>query len=76
MAKYSMDFYSRDAVLVAQDLLGKVIVVTDHGGCNFKWRIIETEAYKEEENNNGQTICQTNARRKRCGKIFADLIHG
>ena len=32
MAKYSMDFYSRDAVLVAQDLLGKVIVVTDHGG--------------------------------------------
>ena len=56
MAKYSMEFYSRDAVLVAQDLLGKVIVVTDHGGCNFKWRIIETEAYKEEENNNGQTI--------------------
>lgn len=76
MAKYSTDFYSRDAVLVAQDLLGKVIVVTDHGGCNFKWRIIETEAYKEEENNNGQTICHTNERLKSCGKIFAELSNG
>lgn len=76
MAKCEIDFYARDAVLVAKELLGKVIVVKDHGGCNFKWRIIETEAYKEDENNNGQTICHTGEKLKSCGKIFAESSNG
>lgn len=76
MAQYTMNFYERDAVCVARELLGKVIVVNGHGGCNFKWRIIETEAYKEEENRNGQTICHTNEKMKSCGKIFAESSNG
>ena len=76
MARYGMDFYEKEADFVAKKLIGKVIVVNDHGGCNFRWRIIETEAYKEEENVNGQKICHTNEKFKSCGKIFAESSNG
>ena len=76
MNRLDINFYTNDAIDVAKDLIGKVIVVNSCGGCNFKWRIIETEAYKEDENDNGQTICHTNEKLKSCGKIFAESNNG
>ncbi len=69
-------FYERDAVLVAKELLGKVLVIKGPGSCNYKWRIIETEAYKGEENENNETICHDNENTRTCGKIFAEGNNG
>jgi len=44
MKKLSRDFYNRDSVLVAQELLGKILVHKINGGV-LKAKIVETEAY-------------------------------
>ncbi|QIB68737.1 DNA-3-methyladenine glycosylase [Aminipila butyrica] len=44
MKKLSREFYNRDSILVAQDLLGKVLV-HQVGGQRLAARIVETEAY-------------------------------
>ncbi|HSH36558.1 DNA-3-methyladenine glycosylase [Schnuerera sp.] len=42
--KLTREFYSRDTITVAKELLGKVLV-HNIGGQNLKGRIVETEAY-------------------------------
>ena len=44
LPKLSKDFYSRDVVLVAQDLLGKILV-KNSGNKIFAGKIVEVEAY-------------------------------
>lgn len=44
MRKLSREFYNRDSILVAQELLGKVLV-HQVGGQRLAARIVETEAY-------------------------------
>ncbi len=44
MRKLERDFYDRDTVLVARDLLGKCLV-NAHGGVERVGRIVEVEAY-------------------------------
>ena len=44
MGKLGRDFFDRDTVQVAQDLLGKVLV-RRMGGITLSGRITETEAY-------------------------------
>lgn len=44
MTPLGMDFFHRDTVTVAQDLLGRYLVRED-GGCRMVCRITETEAY-------------------------------
>lgn len=44
MGKLPREFYDRDALSVAQDLLGKVLV-HDTGGSKLSARIVEAEAY-------------------------------
>lgn len=69
-------FFSGDAVDVAKELIGKRLVITACGGCKFVWRIIETEAYKEDENNTGLNICHTDTRTRSCGFIFSEGSNG
>ena len=63
-------FFQNDAVIVAQQLLGAIIEIKDTDGCKYRWRIIETEAYKEDED--GPSICHHSEKHKSCGKIFAE----
>ena len=70
------DFFDRDADVVAKELLGKKLVIKACGGCNFEWRIIETEAYKEEENQYGEEICHIDDRMKSSGFIFTEGNNG
>lgn len=50
MKPIESDFFARDTVLVAQELLGKVIVV---GDCVM--RIVETEAYRDDAASHAHT---------------------
>ncbi|MGE5683254.1 MAG: DNA-3-methyladenine glycosylase [Bacillota bacterium] len=43
--KLSRDFYTRELLGVAKDLLGKILVKNDGNGKIFKGRIVEVEAY-------------------------------
>jgi DNA-3-methyladenine glycosylase len=43
--KLDYEFFNRDAVTVAKDLVGKILVCTDENGNTKKLRITETEAY-------------------------------
>ena len=74
--RLSIDFFNRDADVVAKELLGKELVMKACGGCYFVWRIIETEAYKEEENTCGETICHTDKKMRSSGHIFAEGSNG
>jgi DNA-3-methyladenine glycosylase len=44
--KLSRDFYQRDTLDVAHDLIGAVLVRVGPGGAQYRARIVETEAYK------------------------------
>ncbi|NNE98657.1 MAG: DNA-3-methyladenine glycosylase, partial [Pyrinomonadaceae bacterium] len=47
MQKLPLDFYTReDTLLVAQELLGKTLVVPDKNGNRVSGMIVETEAYQ------------------------------
>ena len=45
MQKLTRDFYNRDTVIIAKELLGKYMV-HNHMGVSYVARIVETEAYK------------------------------
>ncbi|MGL5647990.1 MAG: DNA-3-methyladenine glycosylase [Clostridium sp.] len=44
MTKLTKDFFARDARIVARELLGKILIITNNN-ITFKCRITETEAY-------------------------------
>ncbi len=71
--KYGKDFFSRDAVEVARELLGKILVVNGK-----KVKIVETEAYYD-ENDPASRACKNGTLRKvmlaEAGTILVYGIH-
>ena len=49
MNRLYANFYQQDAVVVAEKLLGKILVRVDENGIEVRYRITETEAYLGEE---------------------------
>lgn len=78
--KLDYEFFNRDAVTVAKDLVGKILVCTDENGNTKKLRITETEAYCGEDD----TACHAHkGRTKRtevlymqAGTVYVYLCYG
>ncbi len=73
-------FYTRDALVVAPDLLGKILVRRFNDGKTFRWMITETEAYKGEEDlachaSKGRTS-RTEVMYHEGGCVYVYLIYG
>lgn len=49
MIKLDSSFFRRDVLLVAPDLIGKILVRQNDNGIQFRYRITETEAYRGTE---------------------------
>lgn len=78
--KIGKEFYLRDALTVAKDLLGKVIVRTTKDGI-IKSRIVEVEAYTGEKDKachtyGGRKTPRTSIMYKEGGYIYVYLIYG
>lgn len=78
--KLSLDFYKRDALTVAKDLLGKILVRTVDG-IELKARIVEVEAYtgvndKACHTYGGKITPRTEVMFGRAGKLYIYLIYG
>ena len=76
----SRDFYNRDVLEVAPDLLGKLIVIAYAPGKQKKYRIIETEAYRGSEDkachaSKGRTP-RTEIMYNEGGHVYVYLIYG
>jgi len=74
------NFFTRDVLEVAPDLLGKVLVRQFEDGSISRWLITETEAYKGEEDkachaNKGRTP-RTEVMYREGGYIYVYLIYG
>lgn len=72
MKPIARSFFARDTVLVAQELLGKIMEVN-----GFKVRIVETEAYKQDPASHAYT--KTNRSRimyDTYGHVYVYLIYG
>lgn len=80
MARLERNFFARDAVIVAKDLAGKVLVHQSPDGKTVRMRISETEAYCGEED----TACHAHkGRTKRtevmygpAGTVYIYLCYG
>lgn len=80
MSKLNSDFFSRDAVAVAKDLLGKTLVRCWDEGTISKYRITITEAYCGKEDlachaSKGRTP-RTEIMFSEGGRIYVYLIYG
>ncbi len=65
-------FFSRDSVLVAQELIGKIIEI---GGCQV--RIVETEAYKRDKASHAFTKTNRSALMyESYGHVYVYFIYG
>lgn len=78
--KLEYDFFKRDCLEVAPELLGKLIVRRFKNGSIKKFRITETEAYRGEEDlachaSKGRTI-RTEVLYHEAGSIYVYLIYG
>ena len=80
MNKLPTDFFKRDVLIVAPDLLGKLIVRQFEDGRIERFRITEVEAYRGEED---KACHATKGRTKRTevmyhsgGKLYVYLIYG
>ncbi len=74
------DFYRRDVLEVAPDLLGKYIVRLSSEGMQTRWLITETEAYRGEEDlachaSKGRTV-RTEMMYCSGGVLYIYLIYG
>lgn len=74
------EFYRRDALEVAPDLLGKYIVRQSGEGVETRWLITETEAYRGEEDlachaSKGRTV-RTEVMYRNGGVLYIYLIYG
>jgi DNA-3-methyladenine glycosylase len=79
MIKLQRDFFTRDVLEVAPDLLGKYIVVVNNG-TEIPYQITEVEAYKGTEDlachaSKGRTK-RTEVMYQQGGKIYVYLIYG
>ncbi|WP_054252822.1 DNA-3-methyladenine glycosylase [Neofamilia massiliensis] len=78
--KIQREFFKRDALEVAKDLLGKnLIVETDEGA--MKVRLVEVEAYTGEEDKachtyGGRRTARTEVMYKEGGHLYVYLIYG
>ena len=75
------DFYTRDAVTVAKELLGKIIVKKRADGIVFSGRIVETEAYmgavdKASHSYGNRKTKRTEIMYKEGGYSYVFLIYG
>lgn len=80
MNKLSSIFYSQNAIIVAEKLLGKMLVRTWEDGSSTLYTITETEAYLGEEDlachaSKGRTP-RTDIMYSEGGKIYVYLIYG
>lgn len=78
--KLGLEFYNRDALTVAKDLLGKVLV-HKMGDKEIKARIVEVEAYTGIEDKASHTYgdkrtSRTETMYKRGGHLYVYLIYG
>jgi len=80
MKKLGIEFYRQDAVIVAEKLLGKILVRRWDDGSETRYRITETEAYLGEEDkachaSKGRTP-RTEIMYSEGGKVYVYLIYG
>ena len=80
MNQADAEFYRNDAVLVAEKLLGKILVRVFEDGSIKKFKITETEAYLGEEDlachaSKGRTP-RTEVMYSEGGKLYVYLIYG
>lgn len=78
--RLSRDFYSRDVLVVAPDLIGKDLVIKDNNGMLNRHEITEVEAYRGEEDaachaSKGRTR-RTEVMYGKGGMIYMYLIYG
>jgi DNA-3-methyladenine glycosylase len=78
--RLSQDFFSRDVLFVAPDLIGKTLVVRDENGNPGRFIITETEAYRGFEDKACHASKGRTARNdimfQRGGRIYVYLIYG
>ena len=81
MGKLNREFYLRDAVTVAKELIGKIIVHKTNDGVT-SGRIVETEAYcgpydkAAHSYNNKGSLGRTSVQYKEGGYAYVYLIYG
>ena len=80
MKKLGTEFYKQDALIVAEKLLGKILVRRWVDGTETRYRITETEAYLGEEDkachaSKGRTP-RTEIMYSEGGKLYVYLIYG
>jgi len=80
MKKLTREFYKRDTLLVAKELLGKYLVV-DKENCTLKGKIVEVEAYmgtkdKAAHSYSGKITERTKVMYKEGGYAYVYLIYG
>lgn len=80
MNRLYANFYQQDAVVVAEKLLGKILVRVDENGIEVRYRITETEAYLGEEDlachaSKGRTK-RTDIMYAEGGQLYVYLIYG
>jgi len=78
--RLSQDFFSRDVLFVAPDLIGKTLVLRDENGNPGRFIITETEAYRGFEDKACHASKGRTARNdimfQRGGRIYVYLIYG
>lgn len=79
--KLDRDFYSKDAITVSKELLGKIIVKKQKNGDIFSGRIAEVEAYmgaidKASHSYNNRKTKRTEVMYKEGGYSYVFLIYG
>lgn len=78
--RLNKDFYAKDAVTLAQDLIGKIVVRTTNQG-EIQTKIVETEAYVGPEDKachayNNRRTARTEVMYKPPGYAYIYLIYG
>lgn len=78
--KLNLEFYNRDTVTVAKELLGKILV-KDFGDYKLKGRIVEVEAYTGEKDKGSHTFgnkktARTKTMYMRGGHLYVYFIYG
>jgi DNA-3-methyladenine glycosylase len=79
--KLGREFYLRDALTVARDLLGKRLVVPSEGGERVAGVVVETEAYAGPEDKasharGGRRTARTETMYARGGRAYVYFIYG
>jgi DNA-3-methyladenine glycosylase len=78
--KLLRDFFTRDVLMVAPDLIGKILVIKSSNNISERFMITETEAYRGEEDE-ACHACRRRTRRTDVmyhegGKIYVYFVYG